>query len=238
MNPVGAFSVFAIIAAFAPSFSSGASLVHHRVARQLAVPREFQNVNVENYLKNPRAVKFQLNCVIYDGPCDSIGKFLKNNIHGWLNTQCENCDESQKKQAGKLIGFFQKSYPKEWNDAVRKFKGDITSEEEQRFEDELGLKLRADESTAGSKLDITGLKELVKEAKETLKTTKAPLVFTNDGVVLTTPKGFTLPPDVKIDSVSSSTPSNTDAPSSSTLATAVEPETVEPSEEATTNVTS
>src|SRR4051812_37324168 len=86
------------------------------------IPREFQNINFEQYLRvsrnttvkyhckashnyfhstqNERAMKFQLKCVLYNGPCDTIGKYIKRNIPLYLRTQCKNCDESQKKLAG------------------------------------------------------------------------------------------------------------------------------------------
>jgi hypothetical protein len=186
-------AICVVIAVCVPTLSNGATINHHRVARQsLEIPREFQNIRFENYLKNPRAVKFQLNCLIYEGPCDTIGKYLKNNIHGWLHTQCENCDEEQKKIAGKLIGFFQKGYPKEWNDAVKKYKGEFTEEESEKFQEELGLPLYVDVPEGGSpgKIDFEGLTQVVKEAKEILKTTDKPIILTQGGVQLTTPKGF------------------------------------------------
>jgi len=235
MNSVGALFVLAIVAVALPNFSSGAALKHHRVARQLAVPKEFQSVNVENYLKNPRAVKFQLNCLIYDGPCDSIGKYLKNNIHSWLHTQCVNCDEEQKKQAGKLIGFFQKSYPKEWNDAVKKFKGDFDEEDEARFEEELGVKVRAEEPAGPVKPDLAGLSALIKETKETLKATKAPLILTSGGVTLTTPKGLTFTDAVKFDGSSTTSGSDESTSAASSSTAAEESGTTEPTEEQTTN---
>lgn len=106
--------------------------------RPQEIPREFKNLNIENYLRNERAVKFQLKCVIYDGPCDTIGKYLKTNIPTWLKTQCENCNDETKGYARKLVEFFQTNYAKEWDDAIAKYKGSFTAEEEARFEKEVG----------------------------------------------------------------------------------------------------
>lgn len=115
-----------------------------RVARQ-AIPREFQNINIENYLKNPRAVQFQLKCVIYNGPCDRIGKYLKITIPELLTNQCRNCNPDQRKQAGRLVAYIQQNYPKEWDDAVKKFQGGkvVSADEVKRFESEFGVKVGA-----------------------------------------------------------------------------------------------
>lgn len=117
----------------------------HRVARQ-TIPREFQNINIENYLKNPRAVQFQLKCVIYDGPCDRIGKYLKVQIPELLTNQCRNCQPEQRKQTGRLVAFLQQNYPKEWEDAIKKFQGgrQFTGDEVKRFEQEFGVSVKSD----------------------------------------------------------------------------------------------
>jgi hypothetical protein len=160
---------------------------YDRVKRQLpGIPSQYQNINIEQYLRNAKAVQFQLKCVIYEGPCDSIGKYLKRNIPIWLRTQCRNCNEDQKKQAGKLINFFQESYPKEWDDAVKKFaKGTFTDEEVMRFETELGVKVEsgggAPSSGPTKKPDHNALANLAKESIALLKTTKEPIIVEYQG---------------------------------------------------------
>jgi len=160
------------------------SAPHERVKRQnlqgLVIPREFQNINFENYLKNPRAVAFQLKCIIYNGPCDSIGKYLKANFPNWLKTQCKNCTPSQKKQAGKAIEFFQTNYPKEWNDAVKKYRGTFDEDDVKRFESELGIKVSYEAPIppgGAPKPDQNALAALAAEIKEAAKATPEPLVF-------------------------------------------------------------
>jgi len=129
-------------------------------------------------------MKFQLKCVIYNGPCDTIGKFLKNNIPIYLKTQCKNCDEQQKGLARKFVSFIQMNYPKEWDDALVKYgKSVYTDDEIKRFEDDLGIKIVRDPSAPtrapNQKPDVDGLVALVNEAKEAAKTTKEPLIFAN-----------------------------------------------------------
>jgi len=155
-----------------------------RVARQ-AIPREFQNVNIENYLKNPRAVQFQLKCVIYNGPCDRIGKYLKITIPELLTNQCRNCNPEQKKSAGRLVAFIQQNYPKEWDDAVKKFQGGkvVSADEVKRFEDQFGIKgvgIVTEPSAEGytgpptpstttARVTIEEIGQIVKEAKKDLE---------------------------------------------------------------------
>jgi len=165
-----------VLAVYAAVASAGSI----RVPRQ-TIPREFQNINIENYLKNPRAVAFQLKCVIYNGPCDRIGKYLKITIPELLTNQCRNCNPDQKKQAGRLVAFIQQNYPKEWDDAVKKFQGGkvISADEVQKFEEQFGVKVAGVEaagtytgpstpSTTTARVTIEEIGQIVKEAKKEL----------------------------------------------------------------------
>jgi len=151
----------------------------HRAKRQ-ALPAEFRNFNIETYLKNPRAVQFQIKCLVYNGPCDRIGQHLKANVPVWLNTQCRNCNAAQKQQASKLITYFQTNYPKEWNDAVRKYKGGFTPAEIKRFETELGVRIQNNNVPAGNarpKPNNDQLAQLAKESIAVAQKTAAPNSF-------------------------------------------------------------
>lgn len=133
--------VIALLATVAISLSEGGTL--HRVRRQGLVPAEFRNINIDSYLTNSRAVLFQLKCLVYDGPCDRIGKYLKVTVPEIIKGTCSYCSASDKKTAGKLIGHIQKNYPKEWHDAIRKYQGGetIKPEDAQKFEQLLGVKI-------------------------------------------------------------------------------------------------
>jgi hypothetical protein len=134
--------IVAILAFIAIQYSSGASL---RAKRQL-VPAEFRNINIENYLKNPRSVLFQLKCIVYDGPCDRIGKYLKVTIPELITGTCAHCSPSDRQTAGRLVAHIQKNYPKEWHDAIRKFQGgqSVKPEDASKFEAILGVKIDSD----------------------------------------------------------------------------------------------
>jgi len=113
--------------------------------KRQAIPREFQNINIEQYLKNPRAVRFQLNCLLYDGHCDRIGKYIKLTIPELITNRCRNCSPEQKAQAGKLVAFIQQNYAKEWDDAIKKFQGGlkVTQTELSTIEEEFGVKVQS-----------------------------------------------------------------------------------------------
>ncbi|ODM98995.1 Ejaculatory bulb-specific protein 3 [Orchesella cincta] len=132
------FALLCLVVALSISEGYAASL---RFKRQL-IPREFQNINIENYLKNERAVRFQLKCIIDDGPCDRIGKYLKVTIPELLVNQCANCDMAQRERAGKLVSHIQQNFPEDWERAVRKFQGGLVKPEDAaRLESVLGVKL-------------------------------------------------------------------------------------------------
>jgi len=154
----------------------------NREKRQ-TIPREFQNINIENYLKNPRAVQFQLKCVVYDGPCDRIGKYLKVSIPELLTNQCRNCQPDQKKQTGRLVAFLQQNYPKEWDDAIKKFQGgrQITGDEAKRLEQEFGVQVGAvstisPPSAEFANVQVTTEKVSAAEISDIIKTNAAAYV--------------------------------------------------------------
>ncbi|OXA58359.1 uncharacterized protein LOC110846505 [Folsomia candida] len=198
-----------------------------------SIPREFQNINFEQYLRNERAMKFQLKCVIYNGPCDTIGKFIKRNIPIYLKTQCKNCEDEQKKLAGKFILFLQENYPQEFDDAIAKYgKTDYTPEEIEQFEKELGVKIIRDKNAPtrppGTKPDVDGLVSLVKEGVNAALNTKAPLILgqIGSGTTIVVAKA-TVPPQLAqyttttAASASSTTTTTAEASSSSSTAESV-----------------
>lgn len=137
MKPFAA--ILCVVVALTVTNSHAASL--NRVRRQV-VPKEFANINIENYLKNDRAVQFQLKCIVYDGPCDRIGKYLKVTIPELLTNQCQNCEPAQRQRAGRLVQHIQQKFPKEWSDAVQKFQGgQVKKEDADKLESLLGVKL-------------------------------------------------------------------------------------------------
>lgn len=219
---------FVVAVSMLATFSRAVPL--ERVKRQnlqgLVIPREFQNINFEKYLENPRAVQFQLKCVIYNGPCDSIGKYLKSNFPNWLKTQCKNCSPSQKKQAGKAIEFFQTQYPVEWNDAVKKYRGAFDEDDIRRFQSELGINVPLEAAIpigGAPKPNGAALAAFAKQAIADAKTTPEPLVFesrTTGGRSVSESSSTTAAPTSEASTTSTTTEaaSSSSSPSSSSPA--------------------
>jgi len=178
--------VLLVLAAVAVNYSSAASLDRNK--RQL-VPSEFRNINIENYLKNQRAVLLQLKCIIYDGPCDRIGKYLKVTIPDLITGTCAHCTPSDRQTAGKLVAHIQKNFPKEWHDAVKKFQGGqaVKPEDASRIESLLGVKL--DPELVAKKEEVK--KEEVKKEEAVVETTVAPESAMSDAAPVPTETSIT-----------------------------------------------
>jgi hypothetical protein len=43
----------------------------------LKLQPELDILDVETYISNPRLLKLQIQCILYDGPCDVVGKWAK-----------------------------------------------------------------------------------------------------------------------------------------------------------------
>jgi len=105
----------------------------------ITIPREFQNINIANYLKNDRAVKFQLKCILDEGPCDRIGKFMKKTIPESLTNKCDGCDEATVNIAKKLAIHISETFPGEWERLLKKYP--VKQEDLEELEARLGVKI-------------------------------------------------------------------------------------------------
>ncbi|CAL8133041.1 unnamed protein product [Orchesella dallaii] len=134
------FVILCLVVVFAVSEGYAAS----RVRRQI-IPKEFHNINMDNYLKNERAVRFQLKCILEEGPCDKIGRLMKETIPKLLESQCESCEQSERDRAGKLLSHIQDNFPTEWGRAIKKFQAEtgglVKPDDAARLESLLGVKL-------------------------------------------------------------------------------------------------
>lgn len=65
---------------FIPIFLTLASLI---VAAEvlddsnLKVQPQFDRINILDYLNNEQRLKLQLKCILFDGPCDAVGHWIK-----------------------------------------------------------------------------------------------------------------------------------------------------------------
>ena len=92
----------------------------------------------------------QIKCVIYGGPCDRIGKYLRVTIPEMIVGSCKNCNSTDRRIAGTIVAHIQKNYPKEWHDAVRKYQGGETLKPEDAARLEAITGVKVDPSLTGS----------------------------------------------------------------------------------------
>jgi len=128
---------FVVLVSLAGSYAAPNSLREKR--ETLNIPREFQNINIDNYLKNERAVKFQLKCILDNGPCDRIGKYMKKTIPESLTNKCDGCDEATIKIAKRLAMHINEKFPVEWERLLKKFP--VKQEDLDELEARLGVKI-------------------------------------------------------------------------------------------------
>jgi len=105
----------------------------------ITIPREFQNINIDNYLKNDRAVKFQLKCLLDNGPCDRIGKYMKKTIPESLTNKCDGCDEATIKIAKNLAMHISSKFPNEWERLLKMYP--VKQADLEELEARLGVKI-------------------------------------------------------------------------------------------------
>ena len=72
---VALFLLFILIAQgqSAPSGSNNSNALRHGIRLQ----PELDKIDIDAYLKNKKALRIQVQCLIYDGPCDWVGRWLK-----------------------------------------------------------------------------------------------------------------------------------------------------------------
>jgi len=98
-----------------PSNSSNA--LRHGIRLQ----PELDKIDIEAYLKNTKALKIQVQCLIFDGPCDWVGRWLKPRAAAALLGECLLCTEHQKIQLPKIMSFIQVNFPEEFKLGIKKY---------------------------------------------------------------------------------------------------------------------
>ncbi|KAK2574976.1 hypothetical protein KPH14_008739 [Odynerus spinipes] len=80
-----------------------------------------QGQDVSRLLMDRVYVNKQINCILERGPCDGIGRHLKDMLPQALDNNCQRCTPAQKRRAVKLISFMRQNYPNEWNIIVQRY---------------------------------------------------------------------------------------------------------------------
>ncbi|XP_050525826.1 putative odorant-binding protein A10 isoform X4 [Daktulosphaira vitifoliae] len=78
---------------------------------------------LESALRDRRFVERQLKCATGEGPCDQIGKKLKENAPAILKGNCSKCTENEIKQTKRVLSHIEKNYPKEYARLLKQYDG-------------------------------------------------------------------------------------------------------------------
>uniref|UniRef100_U5ESI4 Protein serine/threonine kinase aedes aegypti n=1 Tax=Corethrella appendiculata TaxID=1370023 RepID=U5ESI4_9DIPT len=81
----------------------------------------FDNVNVDQVLKNDRILNNYLKCLLDKGPCTQEGRELKKTLPDALKTNCDKCTEIQRRNSRKVIDHLQVKKPQEWKKLLDKY---------------------------------------------------------------------------------------------------------------------
>jgi len=92
---------------------------------KLRVQPELDGVDVAKYLQNERLVRLQFKCLIFDGPCDIVGKWAKPRVKGILLRRCDYCTKTQEKWIEDWYDILIDRFPEMYKAAVLKY---ITNE--------------------------------------------------------------------------------------------------------------
>nr|ANA10243.1 chemosensory protein 1 [Adelphocoris suturalis]AXS78222.1 chemosensory protein 16 [Adelphocoris lineolatus] len=83
------------------------------VACQETYTSKYDNVNVEDALKNDRLYKAYFNCLADRGPCTREGNMLKEALPDGLRNNCSLCTDPQRRGTHQVIRFLFKYRPED-----------------------------------------------------------------------------------------------------------------------------
>ncbi|XP_060529008.1 allergen Tha p 1-like isoform X2 [Cylas formicarius] len=77
--------------------------------------------NCQRGLSGNVYVEKQLLCALEKGPCDILGRQIKDALPQIIGKNCQSCDKKQLANAKRVARFVQSKYPDVWNDLVKKY---------------------------------------------------------------------------------------------------------------------
>ncbi|XP_031618430.1 ejaculatory bulb-specific protein 3-like [Contarinia nasturtii] len=76
---------------------------------------KYDNINLDDLLKNDRLRKNYVKCLLNEGPCTPDATELKNSLPDAIATNCSKCTEKQKNGSEKVTHFLIDNEPDEWD---------------------------------------------------------------------------------------------------------------------------
>ncbi|KAG8330685.1 ejaculatory bulb-specific protein 3-like [Homalodisca vitripennis] len=95
------------------------------VATAVAAPQKYttkyDNINLDQVLRNDRLLNNYFRCLMDQGSCTPDGDELKSHIRDALETACSKCSEKQRAGTEKVVRFLIKNKPTEFADLEKKY---------------------------------------------------------------------------------------------------------------------
>uniref|UniRef100_A0A310SBG0 Chemosensory protein 10 n=1 Tax=Chrysomela lapponica TaxID=153811 RepID=A0A310SBG0_CHRLA len=82
---------------------------------------KYDNINVEDIVKNDRLLKNYVDCLLDRGKCTPDGVELKKNMPDAIETDCSKCSEKQKEGSEIMIRYLIDNKPAYWNPLQEKY---------------------------------------------------------------------------------------------------------------------
>jgi len=82
---------------------------------------EMDNINIEEYLRDEKAMERQVQCVLNGGTCDAIGRWIKPRVTAAFLGECPMCTPKQQQNMKRIMDYMQKNRPIEYRMAVVQF---------------------------------------------------------------------------------------------------------------------
>ncbi|XP_045470255.1 allergen Tha p 1-like [Harmonia axyridis] len=77
--------------------------------------------SMECQLAGNSYVDKQLLCALDKGPCDRLGRQVRDSLPEIIGNQCQNCTPKQLANAQRIAAYVQSKYPYVWNELVDKY---------------------------------------------------------------------------------------------------------------------
>ncbi|XP_054277357.1 ejaculatory bulb-specific protein 3-like [Macrosteles quadrilineatus] len=85
---------------------------------------KYDDVDLDNVLRNNRLLRNYHNCIMDKGPCTPDAQELKKNLPEALDSECAKCSEKQKQGAEKVLKFLYEKKPQMFKELESKFDPD------------------------------------------------------------------------------------------------------------------
>ena len=87
---------------------------------------KYDNIDLDEIIKNDRLMKNYVNCLLDKGNCSPDGAELKKVLPDALKSECSKCSEKQREGSKKIINHLIDNKPEWWKELEAKYDKDET----------------------------------------------------------------------------------------------------------------